>query len=157
MAEAATVADLNAVTALLLGAGLTTVGVADQFPQAYLVVRDGRAVVGVAGLEVYGHFGLLRSLAVDARFREQGFGRQLVERQVWGASRGGLHRVYLLTTTAADYFRELGFLPAPRESAPPVIQASKEFGVVCSSSAILMVKDPYASRSVPHAATPPRR
>lgn len=156
MAEAALVSDFNEVTALLGSAGLTTVGVSDHFPVGYFVVRQGESIVGVAGLEVYGTYGLLRSVAVDAECRDQGLGRQLVERQLWAAGRMGLHRVYLLTTTAGDYFRELGFAVVPRESAPPVIQASKEFAGVCPASALLLVKDPLASRSQPPSAIPPR-
>lgn len=153
MAEPATADDLAEVTQLLVRAGLTTVGISDHFPSGYIVAREGKSIVGVAGLEVYGAYGLLRSVAIDVEYRAQGLGRHLVEERVWAAGRSGLHRVYLLTTTAGDYFRELGFAAVPRESAPAVIQASKEFASVCPSSALLMVKDPLASRSQPPAST----
>jgi amino-acid N-acetyltransferase len=47
----------------------------------------------------------------------------------------GLRAVYLLTTTAADYFRRFGFEDARRDEAPAVLQRSSEFASVCPASA----------------------
>jgi N-acetylglutamate synthase-like GNAT family acetyltransferase len=38
------------------------------------------------------------------------------------AERGGLTALYLLTTTARDYFPRLGFVPCPRAEAPLLVQ-----------------------------------
>ncbi len=41
--------------------------------------RDQGKLVGAVGLELYGDIGLLRSLAVDPRFRGKGLGQALVQ------------------------------------------------------------------------------
>lgn len=76
--EGAWADDLAAVLALVRAADLPTEGIASGFPDAYAVVRDGAEVVAVAGLETYGTYGLLRSLAVARSQRGAGLGRLLV-------------------------------------------------------------------------------
>ncbi|MDC0681033.1 hypothetical protein [Sorangium atrum] len=56
--------DLDVVRELLAQSELPTTGLLDQFPAAYVVMRRGLELVGVAGLEMYGRAGLLRSVAV---------------------------------------------------------------------------------------------
>ncbi len=87
----------------------------------------------------YGAFGLLRSVAVVPALRGGGVGRALVADRLAAARAMGLAAVYLLTTTAADYFRRLGFAPAPREEAPHNLAASPEFSGACPTSAKCMV------------------
>jgi amino-acid N-acetyltransferase len=103
------------------------------------VVRedDGR-VVGVAGLELYGEDGLLRSVAVDEDYRGQGLAAALVEAVLQRAQRVGLRSVYLLTTTSRDYFARRGFKDVAREQAPPAIRESWEFKNGCPSTAAFM-------------------
>lgn len=132
--------DLDAVIALVQAAGLPAAGIADAFPGGYAVVRDGTELVAVAGLEVHGDAGLLRSVAVAAPQRAGGLGRQLVEDRLHAAREHGLRAVYLLTTTAADHFRRLGFEDARREDAPAALQRSSEFTSVCPASATCLVK-----------------
>ena len=105
----------------------------------YFVVRedDGR-VVGVAGLELHGEDGLLRSVAVDDDYRGQGVAAALVEAVVERAERVGLHSVFLLTTSARDYFARRGFSDCAREAAPPAIRESWEFKSGCPSTAAFM-------------------
>jgi amino-acid N-acetyltransferase len=134
--------DLEAVAALIAAAGLPTSGVADDFPGAYAVVRVGREIVAVAGLEAYGGAGLLRSVAVAPSQRGAGLGRVLVEDRLRAARERELEAVYLLTTTAADYFRRLGFGDVARQSAPAELQRSPEFASICPSSAVCLAKRP---------------
>jgi amino-acid N-acetyltransferase len=132
--------DLAAFLALLQSAELPTSGVSDSFPASYTVVRRGEAVIAGAGLEIYGAHGLLRSLAVTSSERARGLGRQLVDDRLSEAERRNLDAVYLLTTTAADYFRRLGFTDTPREAVPPELQACAEFASICPASATCLVK-----------------
>jgi protein-tyrosine-phosphatase/N-acetylglutamate synthase-like GNAT family acetyltransferase len=130
--------DLETVRVLIHAAGLPTTGVEDSFPQAYSVIRDGSEVVAVAGLETHGSVGLLRSVAVIPGQRGQGLGRLLVEDRILRAKRQKLEAVYLLTTTAADYFRRLGFQDFSRQDAPDELQRSSEFASVCPSSSVCL-------------------
>ena len=50
----------------------------------------------------------------------------------------GLGSVWLLTTTAAGFFDQLGFARVERGSVPPELQASPEFATVCPGSAVCM-------------------
>jgi amino-acid N-acetyltransferase len=133
--EPAAPVDLNTMAAIVGELGLPTDGIADQFPRAYAkATRDG-VIVGCAGLEVYGRSGLLRSVAVIAPLRRDGIGRRLIDERIANARAVGLDVVYLLTTTAAEYFPRLGFAACERGSAPAELASSPEFASVCPASA----------------------
>lgn len=132
--------DLAAVVALVQAAALPTAGIADAFPNGYAVVREGADLIAAAGLEVHGDVGLLRSVAVAPSQRSGGLGRLLVDDRLRAAREQGLRTVYLLTTTAADYFRRLSFQDARREDAPADLQGSSEFASVCPASATCLAK-----------------
>jgi N-acetylglutamate synthase-like GNAT family acetyltransferase len=67
-------------------------------------------------------------------------GRALLEAIESDAASHGIHDLYLLTTTAADYFARHGFVTIPRGQAPPAIQQTAEFRSLCPSSAVCMTK-----------------
>lgn len=138
--EPATQDDLASVLALVRAAGLPTEGIADQFPGGYVVVRSGPTVIAVAGLEAHGAHGLLRSVAVAPAHRGGGLGKLLVEERLRRADEQGLASVYLLTTTAAEYFERLGFAVTSRASAPASLQTCSEFSAVCPASAACLAK-----------------
>jgi amino-acid N-acetyltransferase len=124
--------------ALLRRAELADKDVAERWGHYFVVREDDGRVVGVAGLEVHGEDGLLRSLAVEHDYRGQGLGARLVEAVLERAARLGLGALYLLTTDAQGYFARLGFVECPREGAPPAIGASWEFASGCPSTAVFM-------------------
>jgi amino-acid N-acetyltransferase len=70
--------------------------------------------------------------------RESGCADALTRDRIDWARREGLGSLYLLTTTAGEYFPRFGFAPAERESAPDAIQLSREFAVACPASALFM-------------------
>jgi amino-acid N-acetyltransferase len=124
--------------ALLRRAALSENDVAERWGHYFVVREDDGRVVGVAGLEVHGEDGLLRSVAVDDDYRGQGLGAQLVEAVLERAARLSLRAVYLLTTDAKGYFARLGFADCPRGEAPPAIGASWEFTTGCPTAAAFM-------------------
>jgi N-acetylglutamate synthase-like GNAT family acetyltransferase len=133
-------ADREAVVALLLRAELPPEGLDEQFGDAYAVAEAEGRIVGAAGVEVYGGAGLLRSVAVDPQWRGRGLGAALTrERLAWAEARG-LGDVYLLTSTAADYFPRLGFAPVARENVPEAVRRSVQFAGACPASAAVMVR-----------------
>src|SRR5512135_2374721 len=95
--------DLPAVLALLEAAGLPRAGVSEWLPR-FVVGERGGAVVAAAGLEVYGRAGLLRSVVVSPELRGSGLGAALTDRIAADAAAAGVRVLYLLTTTAAEYF-----------------------------------------------------
>ena len=94
-------------------------------------------IIGVAGLEIYGVNGLLRSVAVDKNFRGKGIAGQLIRKV---EAHVGLKEIYLLTETAAAYFEKKGYRVIARMEVPDEVQQSSEFSLVCPQSAIVMKK-----------------
>ncbi len=132
--------DWAAVELLLMESGLPVEGAREHL-ERFVVAVDAGLVVGVAGLEIHGTAGLLRSVAVHPRYRGQRLAERLVA-QVLGSARGArLRSVFLLTTTAGDYFPRFGFRQVPRLGAPAELQASEEFKGACPASAALLALD----------------
>jgi len=140
-AEPARPFDLPGALDLLGRSELTEQDVAERWGHYFVVREDDGRVVGVAGLEIHGDFGLLRSVAVDEDYRGQGLAASLVEAAIERAKKVGLRSVYLLTTTARDYFARHGFADCPRDEAPAAIRESWEFRSGCPSTAAFMKRD----------------
>jgi amino-acid N-acetyltransferase len=129
--------DLPGVLSLLERSNLPTDGVAEALPQFVLAESEGE-LVGVVGLELYGSSALLRSAAVEERWRNSGVGRVLIERALDLARERGIGDVYLLTTTAENYFPRFGFVRISRDEVAPALQSSVEFRSACPASATVM-------------------
>jgi amino-acid N-acetyltransferase len=135
--RAGTEHDHAAVIALLEAASLPTAGVPATLAD-YLVADAGGEIVGVIGLEPYGRAALLRSAAVDPVCRGAGIGGKLVQGILEQARRRGVREMFLLTTTAEDYFPRFGFQFVPREEVPLSVRQSVEFREACPASAVAM-------------------
>ncbi|APZ43975.1 amino-acid N-acetyltransferase [Acidihalobacter ferrooxydans] len=81
--------------------------------------RDGM-VIACAALYGYPAEGLgeLACLAVAADYRHQGHGDELLEHIERRARAQGLHRLFVLTTRTAHWFRERGFAPGDLDELP---------------------------------------
>lgn len=130
--------DWPAIEALLMAARLPLDGARDHLEE-FLVGELGGMTCCVGGYERYGDLALLRSVAVNERWRGQGIGERLLETIKARARVRGVHRLYLLTTTAADFFARHGFVVLERSTAPAALQVSREFQGVCPASATFMV------------------
>lgn len=97
-------------------------------------------LVGIGGIETCGSNGLLRSVVVTEPNRGQGYGTALCEAMEDRARTDGVETLYLLTTTAAAFFRRRGYEPVDREEAPPRIRVTTEFADLCPSSATCLAK-----------------
>lgn len=131
--------DFARLTELLESEGLPSSDLREPGVRLF-AFRDGDAVVGFAGLELWGTDALLRSVVVDPARRRAGLGREIVEATLAAARRLGAVRAFLLTTTAKAYFERLGFAPVERAAAPKTILATRQAASLCSSTAPLMVK-----------------
>ncbi len=107
----------------------------------FLLGFDGPCLVGVVGLEIKSRSALLRSLAVDVKFRSRGIATELVRRIEDYARSLKIDTLYLLTMTAEQFFSSHGFQYAQRNSAPVAIQETTEFKSRCPASAICMTKN----------------
>ncbi len=127
--------DRPAIVALLTACELPLAGMDDQFPHGYVVAVRDRQLVGVAGLERYGDAALVRSVAIAAAERGRGLGVALSANRVNAARDAGAGAVYLLTTTAAAFYRRFGFRDLSRTALPPAIAAAPEVSTSCCASA----------------------
>ncbi len=139
--ETATPAQLSDITRLLAEAGLPADDLTPANLSSFDLVLDceGR-VVGMAGLDVSGRDALLRSLAVAKDWRGKGLGDHLVARREAAARVAGVSTIYLLTTTAGDFFRRLGYVDTSREIVPAAVAAHAQFRSLCPASAKCMAK-----------------
>jgi amino-acid N-acetyltransferase len=129
--------DLDAIERLLIASGLPIDGVRDCLSST-LVARDAGRLVGCAALELYRSSALLRSVAVDASRRGEGLGRQLTDDALVLASALGVRAVFLLTTTAGEFFPRFGFTRIERAAVPDDVRQSIEFTSACPASALVM-------------------
>ncbi len=101
---------------------------------------EADSLVGYGGLEGEGADRLLRSIVILADRRGHGLGRALVATLEQQARDLGVRRLHLLTTTAAPFFRALGYAYADRGAAPSTVAASREFTALCPASAAYLLK-----------------
>jgi N-acetylglutamate synthase-like GNAT family acetyltransferase len=135
--RAAEAGDRERIEALLRENDLPTDGVPEALG-GFLVAEDGVDIVGVAGIERCGEFGLLRSVAVDVNWRGHGVARRLVDRLIETSRAYSLAGLYLLTTTAEGYFPNFGFRTTSRDAVPDAVRATDEFRHACPASATVM-------------------
>ena len=108
--------------------------------KALFALIQNEKVIGTGGLEFFVDCALLRSLSVKKDWQGQGLGK-FITRQLEEICRNkGIANIYLLTTTAEDFFRKEGYRVVNRADAPLSIKNSSEFSTVCSSTGILMSK-----------------
>ena len=106
----------------------------------FFVVREKGDFVGVVGVQILGRFGLLRSLAVDPRWRRRGVGLHLTDKAEEYATSMKIEALYLLTMTAEGFFAGRGYQRVERTSVPASIQGTAEFKRLCPVTAVCMVK-----------------
>ena len=133
----ATEADLPAIRVLLERSSLPVAGLGDHVASA-LVARENGKLVGCAAVEVYGAAGLLRSVAVDASRRGERLGQRLTGAALDLARARGVTTLYLLTTTAGDFFPRFGFARIDRKAMDPALEPSAELRGACPDTALAM-------------------
>lgn len=109
-------------------------------PGCFYVGYDGDDPVGVGGVEVHGTDGLLRSVVVDRSSRGAGVGTATCQALETEARAEGVETLYLLTTTAPQFFAALGYVEIDRDGAPEAIRETTEFDDLCPATATCMRK-----------------
>jgi amino-acid N-acetyltransferase len=137
--QAARPEDLEAIARLLSDHKLPLDGLREHLSTT-IVARHSEAIVGSAALEVYDDGALLRSVAVAPGHQHSGLGRTLVDSAIDLARVRDVPALYLLTTTAEQYFPRFGFERIERADVPAGVRRSVEFTSACPSSAVVMRK-----------------
>jgi amino-acid N-acetyltransferase len=130
-------ADIKTVETLLSASDLPLEGVSENFAE-FVVAEEKGQIAGAIGLERFGSAALLRSAVVAPDQRGNGVGSKLVEQLLDRARSSGISEIYLLTTTAEDYFPRFGFIRTTRDAVPSAVKQSPEFRGACPESAIVM-------------------
>ena len=125
---------------LLTLCGLPHEDITPEHLRHFWVIKEKGEILGTVGLEILGPSGLLRSLAVNPRFRKRGFASELTNKAEEYAASLKIEKLYLLTVTAESFFGKRGYQKMERISVPPEIQGTAEFQSLCPASSVCMVK-----------------
>ncbi|WP_144392026.1 arsenic resistance N-acetyltransferase ArsN2 [Pleionea sediminis] len=129
------------VEALLNRSQLPTLDLQEKENIILIGAFENETVVGVIGLEIYQHEGVLRSLAVKPECRGQNIAGALLSELYIEAHNNNVQRLFLLTTTAERYFSKQGFYYVERDEVPEKIKQSSQFLSICPASAKCLVRD----------------
>lgn len=99
---------------------------------------ENENLIGTGGVEIYGDFGLLRSVSVVGNYKGKKIGSKITMHLIDKAKESNLKGLYLLTETAPDFFQKFGFDVTGREHVANEVKNSKEFTHVCPVSAVCM-------------------
>ncbi|WP_458208001.1 arsenic resistance N-acetyltransferase ArsN2 [Haladaptatus sp. NG-SE-30] len=110
-------------------------------PEKFFIAYSDTKCIGSGGVEIYGSNGLLRSVVITASNRGRGFGTALCDALEDYARTNGVVQLYLLTVTAAAFFRQRGYEEVVRENVPSSIKQTTEFTDLCPDSATCMRKN----------------
>ena len=133
--------DYGDVIALLKSASLPTEDLERNSMAHFLVARSGsEEVIGAIGYQRYGDDALLRSLVVALEYRNRKLGTHLVADLESRCRSLALADLFLLTTSARDFFTRQHYQAIGHESVPAKLLAAAEFSRLCPSSAVCMTK-----------------
>ncbi|MEO6539477.1 MAG: arsenic resistance N-acetyltransferase ArsN2 [Ferruginibacter sp.] len=105
----------------------------------YLLLDEDRAI-GTAGLDIFDDCAMLRSVSVIAGVQRKGYGSSANIQIEKLAKESGINCMYLITTTAKEFFEHQGYCVIERETAPDAIKQTAQFSGLCPSTAVVMKK-----------------
>lgn len=112
----------------------------DFAPLIIFGVKRNNMLIGIGALETYGANAIVRSVAVDKKYQNQGLGKEIVQHLEKEAKLIGIKNLYLLTTTAENFFKLQYYSETNRNDCPAEIRLSKEFAEICPSTAACLYK-----------------
>lgn len=132
--------DFKTVTALLQSESLPVEDIRKDLAHFFVIEGDNK-IIAAGGLEVYGNDGLVRSMIVDRDYRNHSLAAILLNKLQGYAAEQGITALYLITTTAEGYFAKKGFKVIAREEVSSSLASSREFSMLCPSTATVMMKE----------------
>ena len=96
--------------------------------------------VGFGGLELHASEALLRSVVVLPPVRRQGIGAAIVASLELETQLYECRNLWLITTSAAEFFDLLGYVRCDRAAVPSAIRVTAEFATLCPANAEVLVK-----------------
>ncbi|HVG15795.1 MAG TPA: arsenic resistance N-acetyltransferase ArsN2 [Chitinophagaceae bacterium] len=107
--------------------------------ELFAIQNDG-AISGLIGIELYASTALIRSFVVRKEERDKGIGKKLIHFIEEYARDKRVMHLFLITTTAGDYFSNMEYRAIDRADVPEEIRASTEFSTTCPATALVMTK-----------------
>ncbi|KYO64539.1 GNAT family N-acetyltransferase [Thermovenabulum gondwanense] len=92
----------------------------------FMVAEEDGNVIGTGGIENYGEYGILCSVAVLPDFRNHGIGDGLVRSLINLADRMGIKTLFLFTDKAVNFFERVGFRKTNRSEIQENCPESKQ-------------------------------
>jgi amino-acid N-acetyltransferase len=132
--------DFPALKAHLAASGLPSEDLSEQHLEHFIVLAQSGRIAGSVGIEKLGTDALLRSLAVDTMMRGEGFGKRLLQEIESYALHNDVRDLYLLTTSADNFFEHHGYDRVDRSTVPDAIRNTTQFALLCPTSAICLHK-----------------
>jgi amino-acid N-acetyltransferase len=126
------------VVRLLESVALPASDLTDAHMESFFYVGSPDSPQAIVGVELFGPDALLRSLVVEPALRAHGLGSELVLRAEDHARAHGARTLYLLTTTAEQFFQSRGYTATARASAPMTIRSTPEFSGLCPDSSAFL-------------------
>jgi amino-acid N-acetyltransferase len=131
---------------MLQAQGLPVADITDELLEHFFFIGSDGSPTGLVGVEICGPDALLRSLVVAEEARTRGVGSALVQHAEGYAASRQVRAMYLLTTTAEDFFQRRGYRRVDRAQAPRAIQSTAEFASLCPASSAFMMRLLQANR-----------
>lgn len=104
-------------------------------------VAENGDIAGVVGLETYDYNALLRSLAVDKRYTDQGAAEALVKKVEETSTNKGMRKIYALAHKELQpFFESQGYEPVTKDKTPLSIKKTDEFIFFRNYDYICMLK-----------------
>ena len=128
------------LVAALRKAGLPADDVTSEGPLFWRFSTQDDVPAGFGGLEIHGADALMRSVLTLPPMRGRGIGAAIVAGLEIEARVAKCRAVWLLTTSAVEWFEAQGYAIAGRERAPASIRSGAQFSTLCPASATLMMK-----------------
>ncbi|NOY83755.1 MAG: GNAT family N-acetyltransferase [Nitrospirae bacterium] len=113
----------------------------DHHIDNFIIAEKEGEMIGTGAIEVCGVYGLVRSIAVIPEWRGRGIARKILTLLEDRAYEKGMNTLYLLTETAVAYFGKLDFSVNKRTETPEEITKTKQFRVLCPSTATVMCRE----------------
>ena len=130
----------DGLKAALTKAGLPADDIFTPGPQFWRFSTDDDVPAGFGGIEVHGADALIRSVVTLPPLRGRGVGQGIVRALEAEAIVMKCAAVWLLTTTAREFFGKLGYAAIDRADVPGAIRATAQFSSLCPDSATVMVR-----------------
>ena len=104
----------------------------------FFVEKRDKNIIAVGGIEDAGADAIIRSIAVAENCKGKGYGAEITKQLLYYAKTQKKNDIYLLTTTAQNYFPKFGFKEVNRNDLPAAVKNSSQYKDVCPESAVIM-------------------